>query len=190
MVNASKGKKSHSPCAHDLLEENCPVVSFAPGSAQALAVAALVCRELGIATLRNAALKNPAKFIMVAASLIPQHFKVEHEHKVSMLSDEQLQQKVLEAKEESRRGSASLMMRRCGSLSGKRCANSDTSKARTLPMNTAAVTAPDRIPDSILSSFAKRNWRFPAGATLLVLCCTNTASARNGWSCSKRSLLA
>lgn len=40
-----------------------------------------VWRELGIDALRNAAIKQPAKFIMVAASLIPQHFKFEHEHK-------------------------------------------------------------------------------------------------------------
>ena len=31
---------------------------------------------------------TPARFIAVAASLIPQHFKVEHEHKLTMLSDD------------------------------------------------------------------------------------------------------
>ncbi len=37
---------------------------------------------------------------MVAASLIPQHFKVEHQHKLAGLSDEELQQKLIEAEEE------------------------------------------------------------------------------------------
>jgi ribosomal protein L29 len=40
---------------------------------------------------------------MVAAHLIPQHFKVEHGHKLTMLSDEELQQKLAEAKAELER---------------------------------------------------------------------------------------
>ena len=40
--------------------------------------------------------RQPMKFIMVAASLIPQHFKFEHEHELSALSDEELRQQLLE----------------------------------------------------------------------------------------------
>jgi hypothetical protein len=59
-----------------------------------------VWQRLGIEALEQAAKKQPAKFIMVAASLIPQHFKLEHEHKLKGLSDAELQQRLLEAEEE------------------------------------------------------------------------------------------
>ena len=59
-----------------------------------------VWQRKGIKALEDYADKQPAKFILVAAHLIPQHFKVEHEHKLSMLSDAELQQKLIEAKEE------------------------------------------------------------------------------------------
>jgi hypothetical protein len=59
-----------------------------------------VWQRLGIKALEQAAEKQPAKFIMVAASLIPQHFKFEHEHKLAGLSDEELQQRLIEAEEE------------------------------------------------------------------------------------------
>jgi hypothetical protein len=49
-----------------------------------------IWQEKGIEALRNAARRSPARFIAVAASLIPQHFKFEHEHKLNMLSDEEL----------------------------------------------------------------------------------------------------
>jgi hypothetical protein len=62
-----------------------------------------VWQRKGIKALEDYADKQPAKFILVAAHLIPQHFKVEHEHKLSMLSDAELQQKLIE-KEELRGG--------------------------------------------------------------------------------------
>jgi uncharacterized small protein (DUF1192 family) len=40
---------------------------------------------------------------MVAAHLIPQHFKFEHEHKLSLLSDEELEQRLREAQAELQR---------------------------------------------------------------------------------------
>jgi hypothetical protein len=39
-------------------------------------------------------------FVRVADSLIPQHFKLEHEHKLVGLSDDALQRRMLEAQEE------------------------------------------------------------------------------------------
>jgi hypothetical protein len=54
------------------------------------------------------ATKNPTMFVRVAAMLIPQHFKVEHEHKLSMLSDAELRQRLLEAQEELKRASRPL----------------------------------------------------------------------------------
>jgi len=41
----------------------------------------------GIKALEDCADKQRTKFILVTAHLIPQHFKVEHEHKLSMLFD-------------------------------------------------------------------------------------------------------
>jgi hypothetical protein len=45
---------------------------------------------------------------MVAAHLIPQHFKFEHEHKLSTLSDEELQQRLLEAQEKLRKAGVTI----------------------------------------------------------------------------------
>jgi hypothetical protein len=59
-----------------------------------------VWQRLGIKALEQAAEKQPAKFIMVARSLIPQHFKFEHEHKLSGLSDAELQRRLIEAERE------------------------------------------------------------------------------------------
>jgi uncharacterized protein DUF5681 len=62
-----------------------------------------VWQRKGIKALEDCADTQPAKFILVAAHLIPQHFKVEHEHKLSMLSDAELRQNLLEAQEELKR---------------------------------------------------------------------------------------
>ena len=59
-----------------------------------------IWQEEGKEALRQCAKKKHDKFIMVAAHLLPQHFKLEHEHKLTRLSDEELKQKVLEALEE------------------------------------------------------------------------------------------
>jgi hypothetical protein len=55
-------------------------------------------RSWGIAALRKAARNSPARFIQVAAQLIPAHFKVEHEHTIAGLTPEELRAKVLEAR--------------------------------------------------------------------------------------------
>ncbi len=52
--------------------------------------------EEGEQALRTAARKSPARFIAVAASLIPQHFKLEHEHKALHLTEEQVERRLLE----------------------------------------------------------------------------------------------
>ena len=62
-----------------------------------------VWKEEGIEALRKCARKRPDKFIMVMAHLIPQHFKVEHEHKLTGLTDAELQARLLEAQEEIRK---------------------------------------------------------------------------------------
>jgi hypothetical protein len=59
-----------------------------------------VWQEEGINALRNAARRSPARFIQVAASLIPQHFTLEHEHKLVGLSDDELHQRLIEAHKE------------------------------------------------------------------------------------------
>jgi hypothetical protein len=57
-----------------------------------------IWQEEGIAALRKAARNSPARFIQVAAQLIPAHFKVEHEHTIAGLTPEELRAKVLEAR--------------------------------------------------------------------------------------------
>jgi hypothetical protein len=57
-----------------------------------------IWQEEGIAALRKAARNSPARFIQVAAQLIPPHFKVEHEHTIAGLTPEELRAKVLEAR--------------------------------------------------------------------------------------------
>ena len=52
--------------------------------------------EEGEQALRTAARKSPARFIAVAASLIPQHFKLEHEHKVLHITEEEVERRLLE----------------------------------------------------------------------------------------------
>ncbi len=52
--------------------------------------------EEGQQALRTAARKSPARFIAVAASLIPQHFKLEHEHPYALLTEEQVEARIAE----------------------------------------------------------------------------------------------
>ena len=59
-----------------------------------------VWQQEGIEGLRNAARRSPARFIAVAASLVPKHFRFEHEHKLSALSDEELLQQLLEVEQD------------------------------------------------------------------------------------------
>jgi hypothetical protein len=54
----------------------------------------------GKQALEEMATKNPTMFVRVAASLIPQHFKFDDEHKLAGLSDEELQRRLLESQEE------------------------------------------------------------------------------------------
>src|SRR5262245_30328666 len=55
-----------------------------------------VWQQEGKSALIRAARNSPARYIAVAAALIPQHFKVEHEHTVAGLSPEELRAKLLE----------------------------------------------------------------------------------------------
>jgi hypothetical protein len=48
--------------------------------------------------LQEMATKNPAVFVRVAASLIPQHFRFEHEHAVVALSSEEVRLRLAEAR--------------------------------------------------------------------------------------------
>jgi hypothetical protein len=48
--------------------------------------------------LLRAARNSPARFIQVAAALIPQHFKFEHEHSIAGLSTEELRERLNEAR--------------------------------------------------------------------------------------------
>jgi hypothetical protein len=59
----------------------------------------LVWLEEGEQALRTAARKSPARYIAVAAALIPQHFKVEQEHTLAGLSVEELREKLAEARQ-------------------------------------------------------------------------------------------
>jgi Family of unknown function (DUF5681) len=54
--------------------------------------------EDGIDALRKCARHSPARYIAVMAQLIPQHFKVEHDHTIAMLSVEELREKLVEAR--------------------------------------------------------------------------------------------
>ena len=58
-----------------------------------------VWQEEGVEALRKAARKTPARYIAVAAALIPQHFKVEHEHTLAGLSVAELREKLVEARQ-------------------------------------------------------------------------------------------
>ena len=49
----------------------------------------------GAAALDRMATESPAKYCALMANLIPQHFKVEHEHSV-LLSEEELHAKLVE----------------------------------------------------------------------------------------------
>jgi uncharacterized protein DUF5681 len=59
----------------------------------------LVWLEEGEQALRTAARKSPARYIAVAAALIPQHFKLEQEHTIAGLSVEELREKLAEARQ-------------------------------------------------------------------------------------------
>ncbi len=58
--------------------------------------------QVSMAMSRNALLRaarnSPARFIQVAAALIPQHFKFEHEHSIAGLSTEELRERLNEAR--------------------------------------------------------------------------------------------
>src|SRR5215475_14413387 len=57
-----------------------------------------VWQQEGKAALIKAARNSPARYIAVAAALIPQHFKVEVEHSIAGLSAEELRIKLLETR--------------------------------------------------------------------------------------------
>jgi hypothetical protein len=42
------------------------------------------------------ATKEPSKFVQTIAALIPQHFKFEHEHSVVNLTEEQIEERIIE----------------------------------------------------------------------------------------------
>jgi hypothetical protein len=67
-------------------------------SAQYLDDSYRVWQEEGIDALRKCARNSPARYIAVMAQLIPQHFKVEHDHTIAMLSVEELREKLVEAR--------------------------------------------------------------------------------------------
>jgi hypothetical protein len=46
------------------------------------------------------AVKKPAQFCAMVAMLIPQHFKVEHEHTIAGLSVEELREKLVLARQQ------------------------------------------------------------------------------------------
>jgi hypothetical protein len=50
----------------------------------------------GAAALDRMATETPAKYCALMANLIPQHFKMEHEHTALVLSEEELRAKLLE----------------------------------------------------------------------------------------------
>jgi hypothetical protein len=57
-----------------------------------------VWQQEGKSALIRAARQSPARYIAVAAALIPQHFKVEQEHTIAGLSVEELRERLLEAR--------------------------------------------------------------------------------------------
>ena len=57
-----------------------------------------IWQEEGRNALLKAARNSPARFIQVAAALIPQHFKFEHEHSIAGLSTEELRERLQEAR--------------------------------------------------------------------------------------------
>jgi hypothetical protein len=68
-------------------------------SAQYLDDSYRVWQEEGIDALRKCARNSPARYIAIMAQLIPQHFKVEHEHTLAGLSVEELSEKLAEARQ-------------------------------------------------------------------------------------------
>src|SRR5258708_6772034 len=57
-----------------------------------------VWQQEGKSALIRAARQSPARYIAVAAALIPQHFKVEQEHTIAGLSVEELRERLKEAR--------------------------------------------------------------------------------------------
>jgi hypothetical protein len=57
-----------------------------------------VWQQEGKSALIRAARQSPARYIAVAAALIPQHFKVEQEHTIAGLSVEELRERLQEAR--------------------------------------------------------------------------------------------
>src|SRR5262245_36101958 len=57
-----------------------------------------VWQQEGKAALIKAARNSPARYIAVAAALIPQHFKFEHDHSIAGLSMEELRERLQETR--------------------------------------------------------------------------------------------
>ena len=53
-------------------------------------------QENGKAALRHMSTKDPSKFVQMISALIPQHFKVEHEHPLTLLTEEQIEERIIE----------------------------------------------------------------------------------------------
>jgi hypothetical protein len=50
----------------------------------------------GITALRAMRDREPSKFCTMVAALIPQHFKFEHEHSLALLTEEQIEERIIE----------------------------------------------------------------------------------------------
>jgi hypothetical protein len=55
-----------------------------------------VWQEHGKSALITMATKQPSRFVQMVALLIPAHFRIEHEHPLTLLTEEQIEERIIE----------------------------------------------------------------------------------------------